>query len=347
MAQQRTREPQGSAVLFSAADAYLSPTATALRGLFPQVRVDTLGPEVGRIEGPSIDAERLATVCRTAPVPFVRHLMNEAVRLPPSAVDHVPMTAVDVMGGAHRDVALQVWTSGAVGVKAEAVRAEIDAALTRAGVTTARGDRSHVLGVCITPLGVSLGITRTSDALADWPGGRVILARPGEQVSRAEWKLEELFKVFDVPLPSSSAHALDLGASPGGWTRVLRSRGYEVWAVDPGDLHPRVAADPAVHHVRTTAGQFLSAVDDGGGQPYDLIVNDMRMVAERSCRVVLDTADRLVPGGIVIMTLKVARHRATKTIERALRLLGRRYRPLFVRQLFHNKNEVTVVALRR
>lgn len=346
MAQQPTRGQQASAVLFSAAQTYLPHAATALRRLFPEARISTFGPEVGRIEGSSIHARELATVCRTAPVPFVRHLMNETVRLPPSAVDRAPMAAVEVTGDAHHDIALQVWTSGAAGVRAEAVRAEIDAALKRVSVTTARGQRSHILGVCMTPSGVSLGITRTSDALADWPGGRMILARRREQVSRAEWKLEELFKVFDVPLPSSSARALDLGASPGGWTRILRSRGYEVWAVDPGDLHPRVAADPAVHHVRTTAGRFLSAADKQGGQPFDLIVNDMRMVAERSCRVVLDAADRLVPGGIAIMTLKVTRQRATKTMERALRLLGRRYRPLFVRQLFHNKNEVTVVVQR-
>jgi 23S rRNA (cytidine2498-2'-O)-methyltransferase len=346
-------------VLFSAAEPYIDAAGASLRQHLAGVRIHQLGPDVGRIappeDGPGIDAGHVAGVCRTAPIPFVRHLANQHAWLPPGAIDQTPAAAVDLLhpGGdgdvdrhepLHRDVALHVWTSGTPrGPRAEAIRAAIQTALHQAGVSTARGGRAHVLGVCVTSSGISLGLTASSDALADWPGGRVILARPDEQVSRAEWKLEELLKVCDVPWPRSSGRALDLGASPGGWTRILRMQGYEVWAVDPGDLHPRVAADPGVHHLRTTAGQFLSAPPSGA---FDVIVNDMRMVAERSARVMVDAARLLVPAGIVIMTLKVSQQRPSRTVERALVQLRRRYRPLFVRQLFHNKNEVTFVGQR-
>lgn len=358
MAQERTRPPDGAAVLFSAAAPYLATAAADLRRWFPDAPVEPIGPDVGRIEGPDIGTARLAAACGTAPMPFVRHLARETVRLPPSAVVDVPAAAVDVVRSDREPlgagVALQVWTSGGAGVKAEAVRAEVASALAAAGVATARGGRAHVLGACITPAGISLGVTPAAEALADWPGGRVILGRPAGQVTRAEWKLEELFKVFDVPWPAWSGRALDLGASPGGWARVLRERGFEVWAVDPGALHPRVAADPGVHHIATTAGRFLrrqNAPDPPGTEEddaglFDVIVNDMRMIAERSCRVMVDGARRLVPNGIVIMTLKVSRPRASDTVNRSLTILQRRFEPLFVRQLFHNKHEVTVVARR-
>lgn len=345
-------------MLFSAAAPYLATAAADLRRHFPDARVETIGPDVGRIAGPDIDAARLAAECRTAPMPFVRHLASEAVRLPSTAVADLPGAAVDLIRGsgdrepAGTEVALHVWTSGDAGVRAEAVRAEIAAALAEGGVATARGGCAHVIGVCATPGGISLGVTAAAATLADWPGGRVILARPVEQIGRAEWKLEEVFKVFDVPWPPSPERALDLGASPGGWTRVLRSRGFEVWAVDPGALHRRVAADPRVHHVATTAGRFLSqqnlaATEQGEPRRFDVIVNDMRMVAQRSCRVMVDAARLLVPRGIVVMTLKVSRPRARHTVSRALAVLERGYEPLFVRQLFHNKHEVTVVARRK
>jgi 23S rRNA (cytidine2498-2'-O)-methyltransferase len=359
MSQSDDGQPTARAVLFSTAEPYFGAAQAALRQNLPGTRTRRLGPEVGQIvareDEPGIDVGQVAAVCRGIPIPFVRHLANQHVWLPPGAVDRAPGAAVDLLhtGGTHaverheplhRDIALQVWTSGTPGgPRAESVRAGIEAALREAGVITARGGREHVLGVCVTSSGTSLGLTPSRDALADWPGGRVILARPAEQVSRAEWKLEELVKVFDVPWPVSSGRAVDLGASPGGWSRILRMHGYEVWAVDPGDLHPRVAADPGVHHVRTTAGQFLSAPPSGR---FDVVVNDMRMVAERSARVMVDAARLLVPEGLIIMTLKVSQHRAARTVERALAPLRRRFRPLFVRQLFHNKNEVTLVAQR-
>jgi 23S rRNA (cytidine2498-2'-O)-methyltransferase len=359
MSQSEGGQPTAHAVLFSTAEPYFGAADAALRQHLAGVRTRRLGPDVGHIvapEGePGIDAARVAAVCRTAPVPFVRHLANQHVWLPPGTVEEAPVAAVDLVhtGGSRSldlheslpgDVALQVWTSGTHGgPRAEAVRAGIETALHEAGVTTARGGRAHVLGVCVTSSGTSLGLTPSRDALADWPGGRVILARPAEQVSRAEWKLEELIKVFDVPWPMSSGRALDLGASPGGWSRILRLQGYEVWAVDPGDLHPAVAADRGVHHVRTTAGRFLSQPPV---EAFDVAVNDMRMVAERSARVMVDAAQLLAPGGIAIMTLKVSQRQASRTVERALVQLRRRYRSLFVRQLFHNRNEVTLVGQR-
>lgn len=186
-----------------------------------------------------------------------------------------------------------------------------------------------------------MGLTPRSHSLSDWPGGRVRLAKDPHQVSRAELKLDELFKVFDLPLPDGG-RALDLGASPGGWARVLRQRGFTVWAVDPAELSPRLSADPKVHHVPTTAGNFLAET----GLTFDLVVNDMRMVATRSSGVMLDAARRLEPGGLAVMTMKVSTRGALREVQKGLQILERAYDVLFARQLHHNRNEITVVARR-
>jgi len=116
-----------------------------------------------------------------------------------------------------------------------------------------------------------------------------------------------------------------------------------LWAIDPGDLDPRVAADPGVHHVRTTAGEFFrsTALD------FDLAVNDMRMDPELSCRFMRDAAARLRPGALAVVTLKVGVNRPLQALRRCRDILDGDYEPVFARQLQHNRHELTLVARRR
>lgn len=354
-------DTRGMAVLLSASQAYLRPAAQGLQRRFTGARVEELAPEVGRIELPGFGIADFAEACRQAVrgpgLAFVRHLAAETSFVPAAGLDRVPEVAKDLaLAAGGVDLGLQVWGSGEVVRRPPDLRADVEATLAGSGVASARGGRELVLSICLTPVGAHCGVARTGDMLADWPGGRVILGRPDEQVSRAEWKLEELLKLagpetgleateLGLDRSGERRRALDLGASPGGWTRILRLRGYEVWTVDPGDLHPAVAADPGVHHEVTTAGRFLAQARAEPG--FDLVVNDMRMVAERSCQVMVQAAQRLRPGGLAVVTLKVSPKRPASTVERALKVLGRAYEPAFVRQLYHNKNEVTVVARRQ
>lgn len=167
------------------------------------------------------------------------------------------------------------------------------------------------------------------------------MKRSASQISRAEFKLEEALQVLDVSLPDAG-YALDLGASPGGWTRLLRARGLTVYAVDPAPLHPRIEEDPQVVHVPATAGVFLGQTS----RLFDLAVNDMRMTPERSCSVMLRASPHLRPSGTMIMTLKIAPRRPLPIVDRCLKMLGQEYALLHARQLYHNRNEVTVVARR-
>jgi len=238
------------------------------------------------------------------------------------------------------DASLQVWASGAGAPRAEEVRARV---VESVGARP-RGGRPTVLGVCLTPSLAHLCLTPVADALSDWPGGRVRLGRPPDLVSRAELKLDELLKLVPGLLEGAS-DAVDLGASPGGWTRVLRRHGLRVVAVDPADLHPSVGADTGVTHVRTTAGRYFAELDPDVS--FDVLVNDMRMDPATSTRLVVAAADRVRTGGAAVLTLKLDPRRAAAGVRASLRALAPLYEVVLARQLFHNKDEVTVAARRR
>lgn len=336
-------------VVVTGAEAYLGEVTRALGRRFTGARLEQLAPEVLRFSHPEIGLRQLADACLSPtghpPLPFVRHLALASRLVPPEDVDRIGAEATALVldqGGSA--VAVQVWGSGEQVRRPPDVRDDVVDALERNGIGTSRGGQEQVLTVCLTPVGGLVGLTPSRWTLADWPGGKVVLGRSGEQISRAEWKLEELYKlgVLERAAEGNRCLAMDLGAAPGGWTRILRSVGYEVWAIDPGELDPRLAADPGVHHERTTAGRFLAEP----GEQFDLVVNDMRMEAELSCQVLVDAAPRLRSGGRAVITLKVGRQRPTTTVERAIETLARAYEPEFARQLFHNRSEVTVVARR-
>lgn len=339
-------------IVFSVAEDYFDAAAQELRAAFAKTWIERLGPDAGGFEAVGVEIAAVAEVCRRRPLVFVRHLlMQERVFTSFSGrrddLDRVAAFALELFPPSRRPAvspSLQVWTSGAAPTdyRPDELRHHVADRLQEAGIAVARAGRDEILSICLTPKGIILGLNPRSDALADWPGGRVSLARDPGQISRAEFKLEELFKLFDVPVPADGI-ALDLGASPGGWTRVLRRHGLDVWAIDPANLDPRLASDPAVHHIRTTAGRFLTETR----RHFDLVVNDMRMDALLSCEVMHSAAAHLNPGGLAIMTLKLSPHAPLATVHRCLSALARRYEILHARQLHHNRNEITVVARRR
>ncbi len=183
-----------------------------------------------------------------------------------------------------------------------------------------------------------LGLSPTVYNLSDWAGGMRRFARENEQVSRAEFKLLEALEYFGIELLPRGV-ALDLGASPGGWTRVLRHRDQYVTAIDPGELDPRVARDSGVRHKRMTAEQYLADEPDR----FDLIVNDMRMDARDSSALMTSYAKQLYAHGSAIMTLKLPEENRWPIVEHAFKLLRRAYTIVGARQLFHNRSEITVL----
>lgn len=195
---------------------------------------------------------------------------------------------------------------------------------------------AQVLSVLVSPVTAYLGVSRAEENRSAWAGGAIRFAREPDQVSRSEFKLLEALRVFPLSLPAAGS-ALDLGAAPGGWTRLLRKAGLQVTAVDPGDLDPRVAADPGVRHVRATAQDLRCRQGE-----FAVIVNDMRMDARDSARLMLGFAPCLAADGLAVMTLKLPHRPAEALAHQAIELLLTRYQLLGARQLYHNRSEITI-----
>jgi len=199
--------------------------------------------------------------------------------------------------------------------------------------------------LCTTEKGY-LGISTIEENLSDWPGGMRHFAQIPEQISRAEFKLLEALEVFGVALPSQG-WALDLGAAPGGWTRLLLDAGLHVVAVDPATLDPRLARRPRLEHYRGYARTYLEE-STKQRRRFDVIANDMRMDAREAARLLVQANRYLKTSGFVISTLKLPHATRAidplKTLKEASSILSKCYSIVQARQLFHNRQEVTVIA---
>ena len=203
-----------------------------------------------------------------------------------------------------------------------------------------------VISILCTPDKSYLGISLAQENLSSWPGGARHFAQTSEQISRAEFKLLEALETFGVTLPTSG-RALDLGAAPGGWTRLLLEAGLDVVAVDPANLDPRLAHRRQLEHYRGYAESYLeNAIKTH--KRFDVIVNDMRMDARQAARLLSQATLCLRPDGFVLSTLKLPHAtqeiKPLATLKQALSVLNRYYGTVQAHQLFHNRQEVTVIA---
>lgn len=335
-------------IIASAAPEWREPAREMLAAALPDASFRLLGEDLLAITAEGLAIADVAAVVRDERVPFVRHLFREIGRvgLPAgtgleTAVDAIIDVWIDSPVPIPDAVALQVWASGPVegDFRTDELRRALEEVLAEEEIAVGRAGMAQVLSVCLAGDLILLGLNGAANALSDWPGGHVRLAKPKGQISRSEFKLEELFRTTDLRPPSGGL-ALDLGASPGGWTRILRGYGLNVVAVDPAELDSRLRNDPHIRHVRTTAGPFL----DQTQERFDMIVNDMRMDPAMSAGLMRDAARHLNPGGVMILTLKLTPRGAVRAVQDALARLEDVVEVKLARQLHHNRDEVTVVA---
>ena len=197
-----------------------------------------------------------------------------------------------------------------------------------------------VVSVLIAPTrqAAFIGVSEAAANLSAWGGGAQRFQREDGQVSRAEFKLLEALSVFGIALPAAG-RALDLGAAPGGWTRLLAAKMAHVTAVDPAVLDTRVAAIANVQAARMTAERFLATATAGA---FEVVANDMRLDAVDSAQVMRAALRVLAPGGFALMTLKLPEHGARQRMEDALGVVRGGWEVAGARQLFHNRSEVTL-----
>ena len=166
-----------------------------------------------------------------------------------------------------------------------------------------------------------------------------IFSKYPREVSRAEFKLKEAIRKFGLNIPWG--RALDLGAAPGGWTKVLADAGMQVIAVDPAQLDKKVLRIPTVTYVKSKAEDYTIEGD------FELLVNDMNVDPEESAKIMVNIAPHLKPDSFAVMTCKLVIRNADKLLSNIKPILESAYEILRIKHLFHNRREVTILLRRK
>jgi len=181
---------------------------------------------------------------------------------------------------------------------------------------------------------------------APWPLGIPRLRAHPQMPSRSALKLEEALLVLldgdeRARLLRDGMRGADLGAAPGGWSWVLTRHGLHVTAIDNGPLQPGLLAGGRVEHLRADGFSWQPK------QPLDWMVCDMveqpRRVAERMATWLREGWCRHA-----IFNLKLPMKKRWDETGLCLDLFATQaQRPLRIRarQLYHDREEITVLAL--
>lgn len=180
---------------------------------------------------------------------------------------------------------------------------------------------------------------------APWPLGIPRLKLHRDAPSRSALKLEEaLLVLLDADerdtLLRPVMRAADLGAAPGGWTWVLTRHGLHVTAIDNGPLREHVLATGQVTHLREDGFRWQPP------QPLDWMVCDM---VEQPIRVAARMAQWFAQGWCrhAVFNLKLPMKKRWLETQRCLDAFAQAaptVRTLRARQLYHDREEVTVFA---
>ncbi|MFK4791051.1 TlyA family RNA methyltransferase [Microbacterium sp. ZW T5_56] len=159
--------------------------------------------------------------------------------------------------------------------------ARLDAALTTRGLARSR---SHAARLIADGLVTVDGITIVKSAAAVADDAVLAVAGADHYVSRAAHKLIAALDGFGID-PRGRV-ALDMGASTGGFTQVLRERGAEpVLAVDVGhdQLAAEIAADAGVRSVEGFNVRHMTAENLAGATgvtvPPQVVTGDLSFIS--------------------------------------------------------------------
>jgi 23S rRNA (cytidine1920-2'-O)/16S rRNA (cytidine1409-2'-O)-methyltransferase len=177
-------------------------------------------------------------------------------------------------------------------------RSRLDAELVRRGLARSR---EHAVSLIAEGRVAVSGRAATKPATGVEPGTPVVVRTDPDEPSWVSRGAHKLLGALDaLPVPVEGRRALDAGASTGGFTEVLLSRGVaEVVAVDVGygELAWSLRTDDRVRVVERTNVRTLTPEAIDG--PVDLVVADLsfislKLVLPALIACVKDDADQLL-----------------------------------------------------
>ncbi len=201
------------------------------------------------------------------------------------------------------------------------------------------------------------------------------------KVNRAEFKLGEAIEFFNVDL-SKVRRALDMGASPGGWTHYLVTHGIKVVAIDKALLdyekickagNVLVLTDKeersSIESLLKNYGVKFADIDDADIKfdsyaaihikmnskyikkdllnrigRFDLLAIDTNTSASDSAEIADSLSGSLNANANLIMTIKLFGSNVEKQITAAKSGLSKSFETLGIKKLPHNRDELTLYA---
>jgi 23S rRNA (cytidine2498-2'-O)-methyltransferase len=225
----------------------------------------------------------------------------------------------------------------------------LEKALRKAGVKIDDGEARERLHVFfVGGLACHVGLSTLGNS-SPWPMGIARLRMPSSAPSRSTLKLAEALMEFmdekeRATRLAPGMTAVDLGASPGGWTWQLVQRGMMVLAVDNGTMDAALLETGQVKHRRDDGFHFRPA------DPVDWMVCDM---VESPSKIARLAAKWIAEGwcGQAIFNLKLPMKKRWEELESCRGIidaaLGGGGYYLRMKHLYHDREEVTAYLARR
>ncbi len=162
------------------------------------------------------------------------------------------------------------------------------------------------------------------------------------KISRAEFKLKEAFEYFKVDVKRIKS-AIDIGAAPGGWSRIVSDFGIKVLAIDKAEL---VYKSPHIIHIRERGDKVGKDVLEKFGKA-DLLLIDANIGPRDSTELALKFAGSIKDGAYLILTLKIVNGNISDHIKTAMDVLSQGYTSIKLKKLPHNRLEITCFAVKK
>jgi len=197
----------------------------------------------------------------------------------------------------------------------------------------------------VTCLAAVVPVPVDTDPLLAWPSpfsaGRALSEKQSKNApSSAHRKLDEALAWLAIDVTANDV-VVDLGAAPGGWTRVMRDKGAKVIAVDRAALDPELVKDPGVTHLKQDALGI-----DLAGHKASIVLCDVIWTPDNAL-VIADRVTRTPSARAAVITLKLKQPIDWATLKEAKGLLNRpggwNGR---IKHLMANKLEVTLLLRR-
>lgn len=209
-------------------------------------------------------------------------------------------------------------------------------------------DPKTILWVDIIQEKAHLSVLSPGDIVKKTPAVERRWKKGERPTSRAQLKMEEVLEAFPEIFTGEKT-ALDIGAAPGGWTRVMAGKLEKVIAVDRAKLDPEVMALPNVVYIKERAENI--ELDE----KVDIITNDANLLHMQSAEISIELAKRyLEEAGTLIHTVKFGIVPKTgKPAAKSLNHAAEEVRAAFesaglgtiTRKFEHNtKNETTIIG---